>query len=363
MSHKVTIIGAGIAGLSTAFFLAQKGYEVAIVDTKIGETTNNKSPLNGSEASLGVLMGNIYRRTSGRSWRLRQRSMQLWPLWVNQLSVIERKLCIKTPLLQLARSEEEGEFMKKIAKDKNRLGIKFLEKNRNYSLNALIPENQYGATISYNDGRIDINKLINSLKVALKKLMVESKQGSVIKIIKGSDSHNKRWEICLNNGEILKQNTLIICNGIKSADLIKTLGHKIELEAVLGQAVEIELKENNYNCNNWPAVISYCGINLIPTNENRLLIGATLETGTTPNIDAKSTMLKFNNNQPYWIKNASIIKEWHGLRAKPINQPAPILMTLERGLLINSGHYRNGVLIAPACAEWIEVELKKEINK
>ena len=30
-----------------------------------------------------------------------------------------------------------------------------------------------------------------------------------------------------------------------------------------------------------------------------------------------------------------------------------ILKKLEQGLLINTGHYRNGILLAPACAEWI----------
>ena len=34
---------------------------------------------------------------------------------------------------------------------------------------------------------------------------------------------------------------------------------------------------------------------------------------------------------------------------------------LEPGLLINTGHYRNGVLLAPACAEWIGLQI--EANK
>ena len=47
-------------------------------------------------------------------------------------------------------------------------------------------------------------------------------------------------------------------------------------------------------------------------------------------------------------------------RAKPINEPAPLLKQLEPGLLINTGHYRNGVLLAPACAEWVGIKIENQ---
>ena len=71
-------------------------------------------------------------------------------------------------------------------------------------------------------------------------------------------------------------------------------------------------------------------------------------------------MLLLNNLAPSWIKKTSLKKEWHGLRARPSNEYAPILRTLEPGLILNTGHYRNGVLIAPACAEWVWEEIKKQ---
>ncbi len=72
-------------------------------------------------------------------------------------------------------------------------------------------------------------------------------------------------------------------------------------------------------------------------------------------------MLTLNNTAPQWMINAKVCNEWSGMRAKPTNEPAPLLKQLEQGLLINTGHYRNGILIAPACAEWIG--LKIEGNK
>ena len=67
-----------------------------------------------------------------------------------------------------------------------------------------------------------------------------------------------------------------------------------------------------------------------------------------------------NNAAPKWIAQARVTHEWSGIRAKPKNEPAPLLKQLEPGLLINTGHYRNGVLLAPACAEWIGQKIEEE---
>jgi glycine/D-amino acid oxidase-like deaminating enzyme len=93
-----------------------------------------------------------------------------------------------------------------------------------------------------------------------------------------------------------------------------------------------------------------------------MLIGATVERGVKPSIIDKQEMLKMNNNAPKWMKHSRISHEWSGIRARPINEPSPLLKELESGLFINTGHYRNGVLLAPACAEWIGLKIDKEIN-
>ena len=48
---------------------------------------------------------------------------------------------------------------------------------------------------------------------------------------------------------------------------------------------------------------------------------------------------------------------WHGLRARPSGRPAPLLEVLEPGLILATGHYRNGVLLAPATAEWVSEQI------
>ena len=88
-------------------------------------------------------------------------------------------------------------------------------------------------------------------------------------------------------------------------------------------------------------------------------MGATIEKGPKPNLSKKLEMLNMRANAPEWIKLSKVIREWNGIRARPLNEPSPLLKELEPGLLINTGHYRNGILLAPSCAEWIQQIIEK----
>ena len=67
---------------------------------------------------------------------------------------------------------------------------------------------------------------------------------------------------------------------------------------------------------------------------------------------ALEALAQLNGHAPDWLRAATPLRHWQGLRARPVGRPAPLLEQLEPGLLLLSGHYRNGVLLAPARAEW-----------
>jgi glycine oxidase len=52
------------------------------------------------------------------------------------------------------------------------------------------------------------------------------------------------------------------------------------------------------------------------------------------------------------LAEAAIIRVWSGLRPRPENRPAPVIGLLPgyRNVLLATGHYRNGILLAPATA-------------
>ena len=122
----ISIIGSGIAGITTAFHLRKKGYKVNLIDPKVNSKINNLSPSNGTQASLGVLMGNIYKRSKGRAFLLRNKSMKLWKEWLNKINYFESDLIFEKPLIKLANSEKEYQSMIEIANNKKEYGIELL---------------------------------------------------------------------------------------------------------------------------------------------------------------------------------------------------------------------------------------------
>ena len=86
-----------------------------------------------------------------------------------------------------------------------------------------------------------------------------------------------------------------------------------------------------------------------------------MEPGSEANPSLLPAMQTLNNLAPRWLHDTERVGQWHGLRARPQGRPAPLLEQLEPGLILASGHYRNGVLLAPASAEWVSQQIDGSI--
>ena len=350
---EISVIGSGIAGITTAFYLGRKGYKVNLIDQTVNSRINSLHPKNGTQASLGVLMGNIYKKSQGRAFSLRNKSMKLWKEWLGQINYTDKDFIYKKPLIKLANTEKEYQSMLNIIKNKKEYGIELLDKNSLNFWNSIFETKLIGGLISHEDGRLNPIKLIQSLMQSLDEIKINKIDKNVCKISKNNILNNKVWNLKLENNQSIDQDYIVICSALNTKELLKPLDHEILLEPILGQVIELELRNNPLPWEEWPAILNYQSINFIHHKRYQMLIGATIERSTKPDQLEKQKMLTLNNTAPGWMKNAKICHEWNGIRARPINEPSPLLKQLEPGLLINTGHYRNGILIAPACAEWI----------
>ena len=355
---EISVIGSGIAGIATAYHLGKKGYKINLIDQTVNSDFSNFNPKNGTQASLGVLMGNIYKRSQGRAFLLRNKSMQLWKEWLSEINLFEDDSIFKKPLIKLATGEKDYQSMLKIHNKKKGYGIELLDKDSLEFWNSIFETKLIGGLISYADGRLNPLKLINSLMKNLDLIKVNKIDKNVI-TIKKNNLCSKLWNLELEDSQSINTDYIVICSALDTKKLLEPLGHEILLEPILGQVVELDLKNNFSDWEEWPAVLNYQSTNFIPHSPNKLLIGATTEKRTKPNQLDKQKMLDMNNTAPKWMKEAKVCHEWNGLRARPTNEPAPLLKELEPGLFINTGHYKNGVLIAPACAEWIGLMIDK----
>ena len=142
----------------------------------------------------------------------------------------------------------------------------------------------------------------------LDQLKINKVDKNVTKIHKNNNLSNKNWIIDLENNHSINQDYIVICSALSTQKLLKPLGHKIFLEPILGQVIELELGNIRINWKKWPAILSYQSINFIHHKHNQILIGATIERGTSPDLLEKQKMLTLNNTAPGWMKNAKICR-------------------------------------------------------
>ena len=75
---------------------------------------------------------------------------------------------------------------------------------------------------------------------------------------------------------------VILCNSLKAIDLIDSLSHNIKLKPVLGQAIEIEINDEEVDLLSLPKQFNINGKNIIPKSKNKLIIGSTDEYSFKP---------------------------------------------------------------------------------
>lgn len=397
------VVGAGIVGRMAAWRLAEGGHPVTLVDPALAAQLAAKAPaadlrstaapfaegpapapgipssLSGSQAALGVLMARVCHRSSGRAWRLRQRSHALWEEWLAELEQRGHRLPRRRSLLLLAATAAELARQERLAADRARLGIpmRLLPPDALKELCPSVPGQALGGLLSPEDGQLDPEPVLAALLQEARQAGATCVAEAVVAVERGQapgpgagrgaspnppekgPGRGRRWRLMLAGGGALEADWLVLALGLGTTTLLAGLGHALPLEPVLGQALELELADDPGW--NWPGVVVWRGVNLVPRPDldgggRRLWLGATLEPGDRAGATALEGLRGLGGlggEAPPWLRTTRVVHQWQGLRCRPLGQPAPVLAEPEPGLLIATGHYRNGVLLAPATAAWL----------
>jgi len=429
-TSSVLVVGGGVIGLMAAWRLAQAGQAVTLIDPALepapgaagGSDQNGaRQPgdvqgvqpaarsiapaegadgsvcnLAGSQAALGVLMAQVFQRSSGRAWRLRQRSHQLWREWIPELEQRGHRLPRRQGLLWLAATAEDLERQARIAAERARqgIGLRQLTAAEVAEFHPQLPGPALGGLLSPEDGQLDPGPLLEALRQEAIRAGATCLAEAALALERSEDEdegHGKtrsrraassplelgpaaqgmaagpgsgRWRVRLAGGGVLMADWLVLALGLGSEALLTGLGQRMPLEPVVGQALELELpKQPGWS---WPGVVVWRGMNLVPRPDleggRRLWLGATLEPGDQAGARALAELRALGGEAPPWLRQGRVVRQWQGLRVRPVGQPAPLLCEPEPGLLVATGHYRNGVLLAPATAEWLGERIRGQAN-
>ncbi len=348
----IVIIGSGIIGKFNALELSELGFRITIIDPDQHK--------NSSNAALGILMGNMYQKKRGRSWDLRRQSIELWPKWISFLQKFNYELNIEKPLIQLTTNKEKFKKLEKFIYENNDLNLRILGRESIIikNINNAFQTNNIQGIISFKDGRINAFSLLKTLDICLKNKKIVLLEEQITKIRRAKN----QWISTTKNNEEIKSDIVILCNSLKAVDLIYGLTHNIKLKPVLGQAIEVDINDAEVDLLSLPKQFNINGKNIIPKSKNKLIIGSTDEYSNKPEENIFGKLTNFLDKQPNWLTKGKISKKWYGIRSRPDGEPSPIMKNLEDGLIICTGFYKNGILLAPACSKWVANEIKNYLS-
>ena len=344
----ILVIGSGIIGKFNALELSELGFKITIIDPAQDK--------NSSNAALGLLMGNMYQKREGRSWDLRKQSIELWPKWLKHLQEFNNELNIEKPLIQLTTNEETFKKLEKFINKHNDQNLRILERDSIIikNINKAFQTKNIKGIVSHRDGRINAGTLLKTLDTYLKNKKVNFLKDKIIKIRKS----RKHWIATTRTKKEIKSDVIILCNSLNTIDLIDNLSHNIKLKPVLGQAIEVSVKDAEVDLLSLPKQFNINGKNIIPISKNKLIIGSTDEYSTKPEENIFYKLTNFVDKKPTWLAKGNVLKRWSGIRSRPDGEASPIMKNLGDGLIICTGFYKNGILLAPACSKWVASEIK-----
>jgi glycine/D-amino acid oxidase-like deaminating enzyme len=175
-------------------------------------------------------------------------------------------------------------------------------------------------------------------------------------------AENQRVTHLCNGQEAIAVDWVIVSAGLGSTALTQTLAQPIHIRPVLGQALHLRCPKAMRIDS---PIINGEDIHLVPLSEDELWVGATVEfpddkVVLEPDSFALEKLWQKAIALHPALAHAEILRTWQGLRPRPEERAAPVIERLPgyQNVLIATGHYRNGVLLAPITAQKIEAYLE-----
>ncbi|MBH8554548.1 FAD-binding oxidoreductase [Nostocaceae cyanobacterium CENA357] len=358
----VVIIGCGVVGAAIAYELSQvKGLKITVID--------RQPPAQASTgAALGVLMGVISHKIKGKAWQMRQTSIQRYETLIPELeSLTGAKIPFnRQGILSLCLEEENFLRWEKLVETRHSQGWQ-LEIWDTPKLKNFCPQVNNtkitGAVYSPQDRQIDPTALTLALVAAAQHKGVNFKFGVNVLGLPKSERNNQEESAKCPSVETtagkIPADWIVIAAGLGSTPLTAQLNQIIDIRPVLGQALQVHLEHPLGNPDFQPAITGN-DVHIVPVGGKDYWIGATVEfPNNGDEITPHQELLESVKQQAIAfcpeLATATIIRTWSGLRPRPEGRPAPVIGELPgfSNVLLATGHYRNGVLLAPATAHAI----------
>jgi glycine oxidase ThiO len=326
---EIIVIGGGVIGLATAIELRLCGAEVTVLCKDFKAAAGH--------AAAGMLAPQAERITTRAMQELCLASRELYPDWVRKIESISGVEVGYWQCGILAPHYDQRQS------DADWLDTKAIHRHQSGLSESVVGGYWYPA-----DGQVDNRALIRSLLVASQALGVKFLDGVEVTKI---DRHQGRvTHLATSQGEMSAQH-YILATGAWSQQLlsIPVVPRKGQMLSVIVPAAQQE---------NLPLQQVLFGedIYIVPRRDGKIIIGATSENvGFEPANTLKSVKQLIANAMRLFppLQQCTLHETWWGFRPATPDELPILGESADANLTLATGHYRNGILLAPMSAKLI----------
>lgn len=357
---KIVIIGSGIIGAMIAYELS------TIKDLDITLIEQNQPASGSTGAALGVLMGAISQKVKGRAWKLRETSLKRYETLIPELeSLTNQKIPYnRQGIVMLGFTQDELDKWKKLVEIRQGWNLELWTTEELLKHCPQVQNNKVMCAIySPCDRQVNPTLLTQALITGASRNGVKCVFGQNVQkftsiLVQGSNVQH--CSQVLTADHIFAADWIIVSGGMGSKLLTISLNKTLEIQPVLGQAIHLRLPKSMGDLTFQP-VITGNDVHIVPLGSGEYWVGATVEFSDEKEIvEANADLLEWVKEQAIAfcpeLAQGEIIRTWSGKRPRPVGQSAPVIKLLDNydNVLLATGHYRNGVLLAPATAQVIQ---------
>jgi len=345
----IAVIGAGVIGLSIAWRLARRGMSVAAFERA-------QSGAGTSLAATGMLAAAAEHEPGGEDLlTLALASQRLWPQFRSEIEA-DSDLSIDhrtegTLVVALGRDEVERLRFRYEHQQRSGLDTRWLNGIEARLLEPGLRPSVTAGIACDGDHQVDPRLLMPALVRAL-----QSRGGRLFENcpVMSLETAGGRISGLVTAAGVCQARTVIVANGVWAADILSPQGIDIPLRPLKGQALALKATKQTSPLSR---VVWTEQIHLAPKSDGRLIVGSTMEdAGFNAAITAGGmlALLEGVHRALPSSEEMEIEAIWSGFRPTT-DDDAPILgATGVPGLLIATGHHRNGILLAPVTAAALE---------
>ncbi|MCM3718332.1 glycine oxidase ThiO [Fictibacillus phosphorivorans] len=350
LTYDAIVVGGGVIGCSIAYQLSKKKKKVLLLEKgKVGEKA--------SSAAAGMLGAQMEFEVDDPLYPLAKKSRQMFRDLAHELyeiTGIDIQL-MKRGIYELAFTEVECERHQQRAERDTRQGemVSWLSSRQLREQEPSISSKARGALYFPNDGQVSPVQLTTAYLRGATYYGTEVKeQTEVVQLIK---TGNKVTGV-ETDSETFFADHVILAGGVWSSRLLPEL----QMVPVKGECISFVTNEPLLY-----GTVKYNGCYLVPKRNNRIFVGAT---SVPHSFDEKVTfagifdLMERAKQMVPGLTEAAFEKAWTGLRPQTQNGKPYIGQHPEHeGLLVATGHYRNGILLSTITGKMITDQIESEV--